>query len=1732
MAEGTRPLPPEPTPNPAASRIPPDIDDAAHAARQPAAAARAVAKPPPKRKRRRWPYVIVSLLVVLVLLVLLAPTLAGTGPVRSIIVGQVNQRINGRINLGDLSMGWTSPVSLSGLKVFDKGGAQVLEVGRVTTELTLLDAVRGKLHFGKVTVDGLNALVRRDAQGNVNLNQIAPSAPHPAPPPRSGPAKLPDLSGELHLVNCRATFEDQVQAQTFFFPTIQGVVKVPDINGAVENALEVTCKVGNSPPGKLTLNGKADVVENNVVNVDKADVDEKVTFQDVELGGFSFALGKDAALQKLAGRTNGAVSLRYRGGEGAGVEMQVDSTGFAAGGPALKGDTFATQKLSVVVPPTTLAMPGGSSDWKSWSLRVGSSGGPSDITLTLDQGTVAIGADAPLAALSNLGQNLPPGAPGQIRTNVNLDVGALARQLPHVLAVQEGLTLSSGRLTQLTDVQLAADRATVRRLEAHLTDVKGQRGTQPVSLDPIDVAFTAATFGGGWAAPNVRDLNLTLASGFANARFTGADVASLAGDARGELKRATDQLGQVFDLGKVRLEGAFDVQLASKGNVAAGENATVNATVTISNLLYGLADDKPPLRQERVQLTANGEIVRRPDGSVGQVRGGKVVATSGAVARPTVSATINVPSVVMAPPAPTTGAASRPSAAGGVASATYEIPLATLDLARARVEFGPYVAALQEYAFDRGAINATAAGKYENGGLTFDGRVTLNDVWLAVAPQATPPAAPVQVLRGFNLTTDTAFAYAPTAGGSQLDVTRLVVADGAGMLSVKKSPDQPLRIVTTAAGTVPSGRLDVSADLKQLNDIRTNLAVAGAAAPAATAPDSTQLRSGKIAGTIDVAQAAQGEFRINSNLQGSQLTVGGPRGDVLSNEGLTIAAQVRAKQDMSAATVDQLNVAGNLLTADVTGTTLVLKVGQGATARAATPVEMVQSATAKVQVPDLGKIQALKDALSPPEPAAAPSARARGFDRVPALEAAFALADEGNAGAGSNAAPVLLALAPPPDQIIGRRPGAQPQRAAQPVPAPAPANPPAGTPAPPAAPLKITGGSAALSLTVRRENGRVVINPDLTAKGVTLAKGAGGHTLDAVDFKTTVSFVPVPPPAAAAAPAAPGVAATPATQPSIAAQMRDLQVPNLTLHAAGSTVTLAEPVVISDPDALGRLFSPPADRAAARPAADASVKAALRGEGDVGQLSSLLVALGMIGDPSGPKQPYTGRYDLDERLAAGNGGLTATGKLNLTDFVAAGSSFNEKAIRFANDLTLDSAKDALSIRSVTLGMESTKALELKLAGNILDYSTQRRFDNFAGTVGYDWAKLWEIVKPMLSKEQQQNLDLKIAGQAQRQFALSGSYPAVGAGGKPLPFNEAIKSLSGYFDGGFQVVEINGLQVQNLELPLTLRGGRLVVAYHDKPQGQNVPPPADCNGGKLTLGGATVDLTDPAPRLTIAKGTKLLSNATLNPVFADKFGAMINNPLFVDPKEARGLVDVTVVECNRLPLDALVLKSAPQNDGRAEFLFSIREVFLGNSTLMEALKLAGQTEFAGSLQGEIRESRVIIERGQTRQDVTINTGQGDRPFRIQGSTSLQTSALNLTFTLPPQLLRQLGPTGKQAAELLPDGVPIPLGGTTRAPQLDLSRALTSAVKEGLLPGLLRRATGGNKTDNRATNPPRDGSMQPGQGGQGGSPGGNAPPPATEPPAGADPLKDLFDLIGKQKQQKDKEKQDQRDRRQQR
>src|SRR5687768_1705351 len=86
---------------------------------QPASTRAAPAAPRKKRKRRVpiWLKSVGVVVLLLLLFVAFAPTIASTGPVRSLVLGKVNAGLNGRVEVADWSLGWMSGIKLTGVRV-------------------------------------------------------------------------------------------------------------------------------------------------------------------------------------------------------------------------------------------------------------------------------------------------------------------------------------------------------------------------------------------------------------------------------------------------------------------------------------------------------------------------------------------------------------------------------------------------------------------------------------------------------------------------------------------------------------------------------------------------------------------------------------------------------------------------------------------------------------------------------------------------------------------------------------------------------------------------------------------------------------------------------------------------------------------------------------------------------------------------------------------------------------------------------------------------------------------------------------------------------------------------------------------------------------------------------------------------------------------------------------------------------------------------------------------------------------------------------------------------------------------------------------------------------------------------------------------------------------------------------------------------------------------------------
>ncbi|HEV2296398.1 MAG TPA: hypothetical protein VGR35_21320 [Tepidisphaeraceae bacterium] len=578
----------------------------------------------------------------------------------------------------------------------------------------------------------------------------------------------------------------------------------------------------------------------------------------------------------------------------------------------------------------------------------------------------------------------------------------------------------------------------------------------------------------------------------------------------------------------------------------------------------------------------------------------------------------------------------------------------------------------------------------------------------------------------------------------------------------------------------------------------------------------------------------------------------------------------------------------------------------------------------------------------------------------------------------------------------------------------------AGEPAEPQPPLNVQSGSARIQMRLAREGHQTNVNiSEARIRDLALTKGPG-------QFKSPRDIV-----------------ITLAASLDATDAIRQVSVTKLNGDLAVATAVLAEPLVISNLDRDST-----------------TAKGALKVDGKIEEIARLLEAV--AGEAPGTTFPYAGQLAMTQRITSAGGPIQLTGKATATDFVVFQQGtqtpvFTEKQLELTDNVTLHMDTKRAAIETFALNMVSSGALKANLTGGISQWETARRLDeNMRLELTYDLAKLWPIIRPLIADTPDDFKDLVIAGQAQRTFVLNGSYPAIDANGNELPFHESIKSLTA--SGGLAVQKFNyeGFDLTDLDLPLyLLSGGQLVTVYADRPREKRHPTPAKLNGGTIDLGGFTIDLGHEQPRLSIPRKQGLLADVSLNPVFAHNVLGKFLNPSFVDPEQARGLIDVTVGEVTNVPLGDLI---TGKNGGRAFLIMSIREVQIGNEFINNILSRLDVDTRDGAILANIRDAQITIEDGVLAQDLDFMLETFTLAF--DGRVRLKDQALlPLVMSIPTARLRALG---DDVRKYVPEAITVPITGTTTAPKWNLDVVVQNLVveagKKALLGGALDRALG--------------------------------------------------------------------------
>ncbi len=175
--------------------------------------------------------------------------------------------------------------------VFDSQNQEVLSVGHVHTELTLLNAIKGNYDLGNTIIEEPNLVkfvIGEDGQSNYQ-KLPKPSAARPKPH-RKNRASFPTCAATSPSKASAARSSRMFRAshQTLFIQPSTVDLKIADINSPIDEKINLVTKVNDGPEGTIAVSGTVKAIESNkVLPVEKITADQSITLTGIDLGAGS-----------------------------------------------------------------------------------------------------------------------------------------------------------------------------------------------------------------------------------------------------------------------------------------------------------------------------------------------------------------------------------------------------------------------------------------------------------------------------------------------------------------------------------------------------------------------------------------------------------------------------------------------------------------------------------------------------------------------------------------------------------------------------------------------------------------------------------------------------------------------------------------------------------------------------------------------------------------------------------------------------------------------------------------------------------------------------------------------------------------------------------------------------------------------------------------------------------------------------------------------------------------------------------------------------------------------------------------------------------------------------------------------------------------------------------------------------------------------------------------------------
>ena len=557
------------------------------------------------RRKRRWPWFLLLLGIFLFLL----PNLIGWLGLQQKAIDYALSDFNGHISVEDVSLGWIQPIELSNLRAVDPNGSPIFEAASVKSTKPLYSFLTSK-DYGRFDIQSPTVHVQLRPDGSNIEDAIAayiqPADPNFTPQPNTTTAKpaqrLPQMT--VNIVDGKAMVTSSTETRYWQIDQLNAVAETTTQQAPL--IVDAQCRVAAATPianqaphvdyGGLSLVSHVDS-GSKILNFGAAEV--RLETENLPLSLAAPVLQRFVGPANTAGKMNGRIQASYSAAANA-VAMNVEQlnlTNFAVVAPELLGtDQFALRNVSangtIEASPSVISAQQFNVD--------------SDIGRVKADGSFDVNQIANLASGGEL-LDTPFDMNGEI------DLAGLISMLPSTLGLHDDLVVNSGTVAfQAASRNDAQGRKLIVNVDT--ANLSARRGTQDIVwAKPLRVVGTIKESNGHFALENLNCISdfLTI-SGDAN-------LNTAAFEAKGDLSKLMERVGQFADLQGTKVAGTIDGQFgwqvadgqADLSNGIEGLPVQIAGNFVIDRPVIQLPE-MPIWQQQQVSLRLSGSGISHP----------------------------------------------------------------------------------------------------------------------------------------------------------------------------------------------------------------------------------------------------------------------------------------------------------------------------------------------------------------------------------------------------------------------------------------------------------------------------------------------------------------------------------------------------------------------------------------------------------------------------------------------------------------------------------------------------------------------------------------------------------------------------------------------------------------------------------------------------------------------------------------------------------------------------------------------------------------------------------------------------------------------------------------------------------------------------------------------------------------------------------------------------------------